>query len=351
MHEVFTWFFPLMADSFPWWPLTLLVLVAVVALPRARRTLGEWPMFWPLLAAPIAFAVAYHFFNALSFDALPYRARAASFFLLPFILVVAALATVVERTDTDRRIRWGVGVLLAAAFVSQLPDTATVVRKDAAPDFGVISGVITSQVPDDAIVLYDRPTPVGTSRQPFLGNWRYMGDTPYVKTMAYLPSQLDEMPKDGPVYLLFNGQCAYPGRCVPGKTNAVDVPIEGWKIVYEHERFTLYAPEHGQSGVTGVIKAMHATREALGLELGYLQTYVEATAARLRGQGRGGAAARSSRCSQQAKATDPDLARPDAPRGPLLRPRPLRPRPRGRHRTTDPCQPWLRCSRVTVAHE
>ena len=108
-----------------------------------------------------------------------------------------------------------------------------------------ISGVITSQVPDDAIVLYDRPTPVGTSRQPFLGNWRYMGDTPYVKTMAYLPSQLDEMPKDGPVYLLFNGQCAYPGRCVPGKTNAVDVPIEGWKNVYEHERFTLYAPEHG----------------------------------------------------------------------------------------------------------
>ena len=99
VHEVFTWFFPLMADSFPWWPLTLLVLVAVVALPRARRTLGEWPMFWPLLAAPIAFAVAYHFFNALSFDALPYRARAASFFLLPFILVVAALA---DRRRADR---------------------------------------------------------------------------------------------------------------------------------------------------------------------------------------------------------------------------------------------------------
>ena len=305
VHEVFTWFLPLMADSFPWWPLTLLVLIAVVALPRARRTLAEWPMFWPLLAAPIAFAVAYHFTNALSFDALPYRARAASFFLLPFILVVAALATVVERTDTDRRIRWGVGVLLAAAFVSQLPDTATVVRKDAAPDFGVISGVITSQVPDDAIVLYDRPTPVGTSRQPFLGNWRYMGDTPYVKTMAYLPSQLDEMPKDGPVYLLFNGQCAYPGRCVPGKTNAVDVPIEGWKIVYEHERFTLYAPEHGQSGVTGVIEAMHATREALGLELGYLQTYVEASAVASEGKVEE-ARQLIKQMFEQAEATDPD---------------------------------------------
>jgi uncharacterized membrane protein len=305
VHEVLTWFFPLMADSFPWWPVTVLVLVTVAALPAARRTLAGWPMFWPLLAAPVGFAVAYHFLNALSFEALPYRARAASFFLLPFVLVVAALAAVVERVDTDRRVRIGAGVLLLAAFATQLPATADVVRKDAAPDFGVISGVITSQVPDDAIVLYDRPTPVGTSRQPFLGNWRYMGDTPYVKTAVYLPSQLDEMPTDGPVYLVFNGQCAYHGRCVPGSPTAVDVPIEGWKIIYQHERFTLYAPEHGQSGITGVIEAMHATRQGLGLELGYLQTYVEAAALASEGRtDKGKALLRQ--MFDQAQATDPD---------------------------------------------
>ena len=250
--------------------------------------------------------MAYHFFNALSFDALPYRARAASFFLPPFILVVAALAAVVERTDTDRRIRIGASASCwLAAFVTSSRPPPTAVRKDAAPDFGVISGVITSQVPDDAIVLYDRPTPVGTSRQPFLGNWRYMGDTPYVKTLAYLPSQLDEMPTDGPVYLVFNGQCAYHGRCVPGSPTAVDVPIEGWKIIYQHERFTLYAPEHGQSGVPGVIEAMHATRKALGLELGYLQTYVEAAA--LASEGKIEEARQLIRqMFEQAEATDPD---------------------------------------------
>ena len=305
VHEVVTWFFPLMADSFPWWPVTLLVLVAVVALPGPRHTLAGWPMFWPLLAAPIGFAVAYHFVNALSFDALPYRARAASFFLLPFVLVIAALAAYVERSDTDRRWRLGVGVLLAAALVTQLPATADVVRKDAAPDFGVISGVIESKVPDDAIVLYDRPTPAGTSRQPFLGNWRYMGDTPYVKTTAYLPSQIDKMPTDGPVYLLFNGQCAYHGRCVPGSPTAVDDPIEGWKIIYQHERFTLYAPENGQSGLKGVIEAMHATRQALGLELGFLETYVEATALAKEGKTEE-ARQLITKMFEQAEAADPD---------------------------------------------
>ena len=83
VHEVVTWFLPLMADSFPWWPLTLLVLIAVVALPRRAASWLSWPMFWPLLAAPVAFAVAYHFVNPFPFDAIPYRARAASFFVLP----------------------------------------------------------------------------------------------------------------------------------------------------------------------------------------------------------------------------------------------------------------------------
>ena len=59
------------------------------------------------------------------------------------------------------------------------------------------------------------------------------------------------------MYLLFNGQCAYHGRCVPGKHNLVDGHIEGWHLVYKNDRFTLYAPDEGQpGGVEGVIEAM-----------------------------------------------------------------------------------------------
>ncbi len=303
VHELATSFVPLLGISFPWWPVTLLVVIAVAALAAARRTLINWPMWWPLLAAPIAFAIAYHFVNPFPFDAIPYRARAASFFIPALVLLVAALASVVERRDVDRRLRIGAAVLVGAAFLSQLPATATVIREDAAPDFGVISDVLTSQVPDDAIVLYDRPTPVGASRQPFLGNWRYMGDTPYVETAVDLPRQIDTLPSTGPVYLLFNGQCAYSGRCVPGSQTAVDVPITGWHIIYQHERFTLYAPDHGQDGPQGVVEAMEATSEGLGLELGYVQTYVAAAVLADQGE-RGQAKALLQQMFDQA---DPDM--------------------------------------------
>lgn len=306
VHELVTAFVPLLGEAFPWWPVTLLVLVATVAIPASRRQLVSWPMWWPLLAAPVAFAIAYHFVNPVSFDALPYRARAASFFVPAFVLAVAALASVVERSDVTTQVRAAAGVLVVATFVTQLPASSDVVRKDAAPDFGAISAVLTSQVPDDAIVLYDRPTPAGASRQPFLGRPRYMGDTPVVNTVAYIPSNLDDLPTEGPVYLLFNGQCAYPGRCVPGKQNAVDVHIAGWHIAYQHERFTLYAPDDGQSGRDGVIEAMKATRDALGVELGYLQTY--AAAALLADSGkRGQAEAMVRQMFHAAASQDPDM--------------------------------------------
>jgi hypothetical protein len=276
VHELATAFVPLMGDSFPWWPITVLVLVATCAVTAARRRLFGWPQWWPLLAAPVAFALAYHFVNPVSFDALPYRAREASFFVPAFVLVVAALASVVERADLDRRVRAGAAVVVAAAFVGQLPATVKVVRDDAAPDFGLISHVLTTDLPDDAIVLYDRPTPAGASRQPFIGTRRYMGATPHVATVVYIPTHLADLPDTGPVYLLFNGQCANSGRCVPGLSHAVDVKIPGWKIIYEHDRFTLYGPAEGQSGRAGAVEALERSGEALGPELGYLQTYAAA---------------------------------------------------------------------------
>ncbi len=276
VHELATSFMSVLGAAFPWWPLTLLAVIAALAISPARALLFGWAFWWPLLAAPAAFAIAYHFVNPFSFFGLPYRARAASFFAPAFLLALAALAAAVERREITGRVKVAVAALLAAVFVGQLPATAAVVVDDAAPNFAVISDVLKAQVPRDAIVLYDRPTPAGQSRQPFQGTPRYMGDTPFTASVVDIPTHVDDLPTAGPVYLLFNGQCAAIERCDPSSRSAVDVMVPGWKIVYQHERFTLYAPTDGQDGTTGVVTALTDFAGALGVRLGFLETYAAA---------------------------------------------------------------------------
>ena len=278
VREIATAVPPLLATSFPWWPATLLVIVTALALPASRRQLLQWWMWWPFLAAPVVFLLAYHILNPFSFYALPYRARSLYFFLPAYVLVIAALSAVVTngKAAVPQRLRIGLSVLLGGVLVGQLPATADVVLKNAAPDFGQISEVLTEDLPDDAIVLYDRPTPAGQSRQPFLGTPRYMGTTPYVQTVSDLVDDSDYIPENGPVYVLVNGQCASPGRCEPTRT-PWDEDVPGWQIAYQVERFTLYEPTEGQAGPAGVIAALRAVGDALGPELGYVETFTAAT--------------------------------------------------------------------------
>ena len=161
LHELATSFVGVLGSAFPWWPLTLLAVIAALAIRPARERLFGWALWWPWLAAPLAFALAYHFVNPFSFFGLPYRARAASFFVPTFLVLLAALAAAIERNEVTGRVKTAVAALLAAVFIGQLPAAADVVVNDAAPDFEVISDVLKTHVPADAIVLYDRPTPVG----------------------------------------------------------------------------------------------------------------------------------------------------------------------------------------------
>ncbi|MEP6665662.1 MAG: glycosyltransferase family 39 protein [Nocardioidaceae bacterium] len=278
VHEMMTAFLPLLGLWFPWWPITGLAVVAALAFPAPRKLLFHWWIWWPLLAAPVAFALAYHFLNPVSFDVLPYRARAEVFFVPAYVLMMVALASVVtNRQALAPRLRMGLSVLLGLVLLGQLPATARVTFDNAAPDFGQISGVLTQRLPDDAIVLYDRPTPVDQSRQPFLGTPRYMGDTPKVETIADLTGDAAQIPEHGPVYVLFNGQCASTGRCDPTSTSPWDHHVGGWQIIYQHERFTLYESLDGQDGRPGVIAALRAFGEGLGPELGYVETFLAAT--------------------------------------------------------------------------
>jgi hypothetical protein len=275
-HELVTNLPKTLAEAMPWWPFTVLVVALALAMPSTRRRLTGWVWFYPLVAGPVAFVLAFHFGSTLSFDALPYRARFASFFIAPLTLAVAALAMTVtqDRPSVPKRLLCLVSA--AGLLVTQLPTTAQVLASDAAPDFASISHVLTTRLPDDAIVLYDRSTPAGASRQRFLGTDRYMGSRPFTATVARIPANTRQLPDDGPVYLLFNGQCAYAGRCNPGLQHAITLRIAGWHVIYQQDRFTLYAPNGNQYGHEGAAAAMTAAGTALGPNLGYVHLYAAA---------------------------------------------------------------------------
>jgi Dolichyl-phosphate-mannose-protein mannosyltransferase len=281
LHELVTSFVPLLGTWFPWWPVTVLVIVAALVFPESRRRLVRWWVWWPVLAAPVVFALVYHFLNPYDLDVLPYRPRFAYFFLPAYILVVVALATVFAHT-TSQRVRAGVGVLLAAALVSQLPATANAVLNDDAPDFGQAAAVLTQDLPDDAIVLYDSVGPPGVARISFLGRSRYLGDAPFTAEVNSVRRHPREVPERGPVYvLILERECLSAVCDVTPQPWDHDVP--GWKVSSHFGWFTVYEPTEGQSGRPGAIDAMIAFAKALGPNVGYLETFTAAALLKLQG--------------------------------------------------------------------
>ncbi len=117
-----------------------------VLLPGPRRRLAEWWFFWPLLAAPVVFALAYHLATGVDFT-LPYMPRAAYFFAIPFALVVAALTA--ELANGGRVAKIAIGALLVAVLAGAIPAAARVVIEPDVPDFGEAGRVVSEHVPDN----------------------------------------------------------------------------------------------------------------------------------------------------------------------------------------------------------
>ena len=286
VHEVFTGFLPLLSHYTPWWPLLVVAVVAAVAIPSARHRLVEWWFFWPLLAAPVIFALAYHFLNPFSFEVRPYRARMAIFFVPAITLLVAALcAPLVSAAE-----RWSVrsrvilGTFVAALVLSQLPATADVLTKKEAPDFQQAAQVLTHDISPNAIVLYDTVSVVGQWRQPFSGIPRYMGDIPFVGQVSTLARHPREVPLSGPVLvLLMDSRCATSVVC-DGVKVPWDGKVSGWHVKRRFDRFTLYAPDQKLVGREGVIEAMTAWGNDLTPAYGFPETYLAASLLKRTGQ-------------------------------------------------------------------
>jgi hypothetical protein len=281
MHKVATFVLPLLASWLPWWPVTLLVIVTAVVLSMARRQLARWWFFWPALMPPVAFVFAYELTTA--FNILRYRPHFAYFFLPAYVLVVVALARALKDPGAmSQRLRVGVGVLLGAALLSQLPATANALLNNEAADYGQAADVLTHDIPADAIVLYDNPNPAGMWRAQFLSEPRYMGTSPLVIAVRNLARYPRELPAQGPVYVLvLDSQCGTVVCDFPPQQWNRDVP--GWRVESRFDRFTLYAQENGPSGRQGVMQALFDFAKAFGPDLGYPETFAAAAELKLQG--------------------------------------------------------------------
>ncbi|MBA2772561.1 MAG: glycosyltransferase family 39 protein [Nocardioidaceae bacterium] len=273
-HEIATGLLPLLGSWLPWWPISVLVLISALLVPASRRRLAGWWFVWPLLAAPVAFALAYHFVAPVDFTRLPYRARAAIFFVPAFVLVVSALAAAVADAANRSRTKVALAALLGAALVGQLPVTARALWRDDSPDFARVGEMLDATVPEDGIVLYDRPAGPDDDHMGFLAPKRYLEDSEQVVETSQLAHQPRRLSDSGPIYLLVNGQCT-SGSC-GSEPVSWDDQVAGWHIKARLERFTLYAPSDGQSGRNGAIAALRSLGHALGPEVGFRQTFAAA---------------------------------------------------------------------------
>lgn len=287
LHELATGFASLMASSFPWWPITLAVIVAAFVWPVSRRRLLSWWFLYPLLVPPIAWVLIYHLLSPYSLQELPYRPRSALFFVPGYTLVVLALAAgVVERVkgaERSRGLRVGLALVLSAALVTQLPTTGHVLVQDLTPNVGEAADVLTQQLPDKAIVLYDTPGPTGYWHQPFRAKPRYMGDRPVVLEVNQLMRHPASVPEQGPVYLLMlDSECAYSTLCdeAPADWNGT---VDGWRVARRFDRYTLYEPLVSLSGRPGVLQALRDFAASLGPDLGSGETFGAAALLKLSG--------------------------------------------------------------------
>ncbi len=239
-------------------------MVLAFALPSSRRRLVTTWWWLPLVLAPLAFLAAYHSVNPYPLDERHYRIRFAYFWVPALVVLVAVTSEAVSR-HARRAAAWAGPVLVGVLLVSQLPTALRVVTENDAVDVRQVATIAEERLPDDAVVLYDGPSPDGHWRQPFFGGPRWFdGTRPRIVTPARIAAgRATVAERAGPVHLVvLDAPCVDSVAC-----DSPDHPIgevAGWEVTERHDLFTLYEPVDGQAGRAGTIEALEALADAYG---------------------------------------------------------------------------------------
>lgn len=275
LHELVFFVLPLYAAWFPWWPITLIVVLAAVAVPLARRRLLSTWYLLPLVLGPLLFLIAYHSTNAFPLVQREYRPRFTYFWAPVLTLALAVLG----HSLGQLRFRWarwvGLG-LVAAVLVGQLPRTAWVLTENDGVDVPEAAAVIERALPPDAVVLYDGPAKPGFWRQRFYGEQRFFSTDQHaavVRVLSLADGTSHVQAQAGPIYLLIlDSRCVYTIAC-DGPVVPWSHQVDGYRLVKNFGGFRLYAPTDGQTGREGAIEALIALAHA------YPPAYAEADVA------------------------------------------------------------------------
>jgi hypothetical protein len=262
-----------LAEWFPWWPLTLTAAVAAVVVPSARRWLARTWTAWVLLAPPVAWAVYYHLaIQSPATDGvfgLLYRPRFAYFFVPTLGFVVAVLARRAGVRSAPGWTRALIGLLLVAMIAGQIPATAAVLRESDTADWAAAARLIES-LPDDAVVLYDNVAPPLSFRGPFIARPRYTTTPQRVMVANQLRRGRRDVPPDRPLYVLLLG----PSPRQPGCDIAVGAPLvapSGWSLREHVGRFSLFE-RSVNAGTTRAAEAFLAFADTVPPLCGYAMT-------------------------------------------------------------------------------
>ena len=294
-----------LAEAFPWWPLTLGVVVLAVVMPSARAWLVRSWLGLVLLVPPLAWAVYYHVAiraPGRGRVGLVYQPRYAYFFIPFLAFALAAVARVALDRASQRWASAGLTALLVAVFVAQVPATATVVSEPEAADWAAAAAMI-SALPDDAVVLYDNVVPAGSFRQGFHARPRYLSTPQRVMAARYVARTGPRPPTGRPLYVLLLAPNDRQQPC-NDTVGAVAATPDGWRLRVRERRFSMYEPTTAAASAD-VAEAFVAFGSAAPPECGY--SMIGAAAALLDRQGDG---ARARRLLADVVAGSPDAEAP-----------------------------------------
>ncbi len=229
---------PRLGDVLVNWWIVLVLVIAAAATPWVRRWLVQSWWFWPVLAMPVAFFVAFHLRTQ---PGQPYYERYGYYFLPAVAIALGLLAEsavrAIRRPTSPLVVATNVVVAALLAVLGAQLVVATVDdlrNSDDSPDYAALGREIETRLPVSTSIVFDSVgRPLGRYRPGYAGYGRYTSPARQVvnaKDVVQSPAQLREV-----------------GQYAIGTRGPV-IELDGWEAVEASESMTLYVSESERSG-------------------------------------------------------------------------------------------------------